>query len=77
MISNKSNFSVGSIQALNETALKIERKLHLREELVPKEIISRPIFNPLASQLIAATEELNELADSLVANAAAMNTTIT
>jgi two-component system sensor histidine kinase TorS len=70
-------FSAGSLQALNDTVLKIEHKLHQQDELVRKRNYQQAHFDQLASQLITATEELNELADSLVANAAATSTAIT
>ncbi|MFT5975267.1 MAG: two-component system sensor histidine kinase TorS [Gammaproteobacteria bacterium] len=70
-------FSVGSLKSLRETVRKIERKLHQQDELVRKRNHQQAHFNQLASGLITATDELNELADSLVANAAATSTAIT
>jgi two-component system sensor histidine kinase TorS len=70
-------FAVGSLQSLRLTVSDIETKLHQQDELVRQRIQQQAHFNQLASRLIASTEELNELADSLVANAAATSTAIT
>lgn len=70
-------FAVESLQALRLTIKKIETKLHQQDELVRQRIQQQAHFNLLASRLIASTDELNELADSLVANAAATTTAIT
>jgi two-component system sensor histidine kinase TorS len=70
-------FAVESLQALRLTVRDIETKLHQQDELVRQRIEQEARFNLLASRLIASTEELNELADSLVANAAATSTAIT
>jgi two-component system sensor histidine kinase TorS len=70
-------FAVGSLQALRLTINKIEAKLHQQDELVRQRIQQQARFNRLASRLIASTDELNELADSLVANAATTSTAIT
>ncbi len=70
-------FSIGSLQSLRLTVRNIENKLRRQSELVRQRIHQQAHFNQLASRLITATDELNELADSLVANAAAMSTAIT
>tara|TARA_B110000971_G_scaffold77064_1_gene79173 strand:+ start:12877 stop:15786 length:2910 start_codon:yes stop_codon:yes gene_type:complete len=70
-------FAVGSLQALRLTINKIEAKLHQQDELVRQRIQQQARFNRLANRLIASTDELNELADSLVANAAATSSAIT
>lgn len=70
-------FAVGSLHALRLTVNDIETKLHQQDELVRQRIQQQARFNQLASRLIASTDELNELADSLVANAAATSTAIT
>ena len=71
------SFAVGSLQALRLTINDIETKLHQQDRLVRQRIHQQARFNRLASRLIASTDELNELADSLVANAAATSTAIT
>ena len=70
-------FSIGSLQSLRKTVSDIEKKLHQQDELVRQRIYQQARFNDLASGLIATTEELNYLADSLVANAASTTTAIT
>jgi two-component system sensor histidine kinase TorS len=70
-------FAIGSLQALRLTINKIEAKLHQQDELVRQRIQQQARFNRLANRLIASTDELNELADSLVANAAATSSAIT
>jgi len=70
-------FSTGSLQSLRKTVSDIENKLHQQDELVRQRIYQQARFNDLASGLIATTEELNYLADSLVANAASTTTAIT
>ncbi len=70
-------FSSGSLQSLRQTVNDIEKKLHRQDTLVGQRIRQQAHFTQLAAQLIASTEELNELADSLVANAAATTTAIT
>ncbi|MCP4875585.1 MAG: TMAO reductase system sensor histidine kinase/response regulator TorS [Gammaproteobacteria bacterium] len=70
-------FSLGSLQSLRETVGIIENKLHQQDELVRQRIRQQARFTQLAAGLIATTEELNDLADSLVANAAATTTAIT
>ncbi|MFT5217900.1 MAG: two-component system sensor histidine kinase TorS [Planctomycetota bacterium] len=70
-------FSLGSLQPLSETVAIIENKLHRQDELVRRRIQQQTNFTQLAARLIATTEELNNLADSLVANAAATTTAIT
>jgi len=70
-------FSLESVQHLRQTVSNIESKLHRQDELVRQRIHQQARFTQLAASLIATTEELNELADSLVANAAATTTAIT
>ncbi len=70
-------FSLGSLQSLRQTVGIIENKLRRQDELVRRRIHQQARFTQLAASLIATTEELNELADSLVANAAATTTAIT
>ena len=70
-------FSLESLQPLRETVSNIENKLRRQDELVRQRIHQQAHFTQLAASLIATTEELNELADSLVANAAATTTAIT
>ena len=70
-------FSIGSLQALRQTVSDIEEKLHQQNELVRQRIYQQARFNKIAAGLIASTEELNYLADSLVANAASTTTAIT
>ena len=67
-------FALGSLQSLSQTVRGIEQKLRRQDELVRQRISQQVRFNKLASSLISATEELNDLADSLVANAAATTT---
>ena len=70
-------FSPGLVQQLRHTVRNIESKLRQQDELVRQRIHQQARFNQLAGSLIATTEELNDLADSLVANAAATTTAIT
>lgn len=70
-------FSLGSLQALRITVGNIENKLRRQDDLVRRRIQQQTHFTQLAASLIATTEELNDLADSLVANAAATTTAIT
>ena len=70
-------FSTSSLQPLRETVSNIDSKLHRQNELVHQRILQQAHFTQLAASLIATTEELNDLADSLVANAAATTTAIT
>ena len=70
-------FSLGSLQPLRQTVSNIENKLRRQDELVRRRIHQQAHFTQLAASLIATTEELNDLADSLVANAAATTTAIT
>ena len=70
-------FSTSSLQPLRETVSNINNKLHRQDALVHQRIKQHAHFTELAASLIATTEELNDLADSLVANAAATTTAIT
>jgi two-component system sensor histidine kinase TorS len=70
-------FSLESVQHLRQTVSNIESKLRQQDELVRQRIHQQARFTQLAASLIATTEELNDLADSLVANAAATTTAIT
>ncbi len=70
-------FSLGSLQPLRQTVSNIENKLRRQDELVRQRILHQARFTQLATGLIGTTEELNDLADSLVANAAATTTAIT
>jgi len=70
-------FSLESLKALRETVGNIDNKLRRQDELVRQRIQQQAHFTQLAASLIESTEELNELADSLVANAAATTTAIT
>ena len=70
-------FALASLQALRLTISDIEAKLRKLDDLVRQRIQQQARFNQLATRLIATTDELNELADSLVANAAATSTAIT
>jgi two-component system sensor histidine kinase TorS len=70
-------FATGSLPALRQTVGIIENKLRRQDELVRQRIRQQAHFEQLAASLIATTEALNDLADSLVANAAATTTAIT
>ena len=70
-------FSLELVQQLRQTVSNIESGLHRQDELVRQRIHQQTRFTQLAASLIATTEELNDLADSLVANAAATTTAIT
>ncbi|MCP3688054.1 MAG: TMAO reductase system sensor histidine kinase/response regulator TorS [Gammaproteobacteria bacterium] len=70
-------FSLDSLQPLRQTVSDIESKLRRQDELVRQRIRHQARFTQLAAGLIATTEQLNDLADSLVANAAATTTAIT
>ena len=72
-----SDFALDSLQALRRTIADIENKLHRQDELVRGRIRQQARFAELEASLVATTEELNDLADSLVANAAATTTAIT
>ena len=71
------NFSPELVQQLRDTVSNIESKLRQQDDLVRQRIHQQARFTQLAASLIATTEELNDLADSLVANAAATTTAIT
>ena len=70
-------FSSSSLQPLRETVSNIDNKLHRQDAMVHQRIQQQAHFTQLVASLIATTEELNDLADSLVANAAATTTAIT
>ena len=70
-------FSLGSLQSLRDTVSLIEDRLQQQDILVRQRIEHEARFAELSSGLIATTESLNNLADSLVANAAATTTAIT
>ncbi len=72
-----SDFALDSLQALRRTIADIENKLHRQDDLVRGRIRQQARFAELEASLVATTEELNDLADSLVANAAATTTAIT
>ncbi len=73
----RQGFSTGSLQSLRQTVRNIEDKLRQQDELVRRRIHQQARFTQLVAGLIASTEELNYLADSLVANAASTTTAIT
>lgn len=73
----KKGFSLASLQSLRDTVSIIEDKLRQQDVLVGQRIRQQVRFSELATGLIATTEELNDLSDSLVANAAATTTAIT
>ncbi len=73
----QTGFSLESLQSLRQTVSDIENKLHRQDELVRQRIHQQARFTQLVASLVATTEELNDLADSLVANAAATTTAIT
>jgi two-component system sensor histidine kinase TorS len=70
-------FATESLSSLRETVGIIEDKLRQQDELVRRRIQQQAHFDKLVVSLIATTEALNNLADSLVANAAATTTAIT
>jgi len=70
-------FATDSLPSLRQTVGVIEEKLRQQDDLVRQRIHKQAHFVQLASNLIATTEALNNLADSLVANAAATTTAIT
>src|SRR5210317_473271 len=70
-------FSPGSLQSLRAIVGEIEQRLRQQDDLVRQRIQQEAHFTGLAASLIATTVALNELADSLVANAAASTTAIT
>ena len=70
-------FATEALPALRQTFGLIEDKLRLQDDLVRQRTQQEAHFEQLAGSLIATTEALNELADSLVANAAATTTAIT
>ncbi len=65
------------LQTLRDTVQEITGKLHQQNEQVRQRNQQHKHFTGLSAKLVAATAELNELADSLVANAAATTTAIT
>jgi two-component system sensor histidine kinase TorS len=73
----KKGFATESLPSLRETVGIIEEKLRRQDDLVRQRIHQQAHFEQLAASLIATTEALNNLADSLVANAAATTTAIT
>jgi len=70
-------FATESLPPLRETVGIIEDRLRKQDDLVRRRIQQQAHFDKLAASLIATTEALNDLADSLVANAAATTTAIT
>ncbi|MEM7563840.1 MAG: TMAO reductase system sensor histidine kinase/response regulator TorS [Pseudomonadota bacterium] len=70
-------FSTGSLDSLRQIVSQIENRLRRQDVLVSQRIRQQARFTELAASLIETTEELNDLADSLVANAAATTTAIT
>lgn len=70
-------FATDSLQSLRRTVNDIEDKLRRQDILVRQRIRQQAHYLELAASLVATTEELNDLADSLVANAAATTTAIT
>ena len=70
-------FAAPSLLSLRETVQDIAGKLRQQNELVRQRNQLHTHFVSLSDKLIASTDELNELADSLVANAAATTTAIT
>lgn len=70
-------FAEEQLRILRPTVADIAVSLRQQSELVRQRLQQRERVDLLASRLIAATVELNELADSLVANAAATTTAIT
>ena len=66
-----------SLESLQQTVANIESQLRQQDDLIGQRILRQNQFNRLTTKLIATTEELNDLADSLVANAAATTTAIT
>jgi len=70
-------FATDSLPSLRQTVGVIEQKLRQQDGLVRQRIHKQAHFDQLTSSLIATTEALNNLADSLVANAAATTTAIT
>ena len=73
----QNGFAAPSLQSMRDTVRGIVGKLRQQNELVRQRIQNQKHFIALAAKLVAATDELNELADSLVANAAATTTAIT
>ena len=70
-------FATDALPSLRQTVGVIEEKLRQQDDLVRQRIHKQAHFDQLTSSLIATTEALNNLADSLVANAAATTTAIT
>ncbi|MCP4769166.1 MAG: TMAO reductase system sensor histidine kinase/response regulator TorS [Gammaproteobacteria bacterium] len=73
----KKGFATESLPSLRQTVDVIEEKLRRQDGLVRQRIFKQAYFDQLTSSLIATTEALNNLADSLVANAAATTTAVT
>ena len=73
----RDGFSAHSLQTLSQTVADIEQVLKRQDTLVRSRIQQQANFAALESRLIKTTEDLNDLADSLVANAAATTTAIT
>ena len=72
----RQGFSPDSLQSLRVTVASIEERLRQQDALVEQRIREEARFSQLVAGLIDTTEELNDLADSLVANAAATTTAI-
>ncbi|MGI9301627.1 MAG: TMAO reductase system sensor histidine kinase/response regulator TorS [Gammaproteobacteria bacterium] len=70
-------FAEEQLQTLRPTVEDIAANLRRQSELVRQRLQQQIRFEKLAAKLIATTGELNEVADSLVANAAATTTAIT
>ena len=70
-------FATPSLALLRNTVQTIVGKLRQQNEMVRQRNRQQTHFDSLATRLVSATDELNELADSLVANAAATTTAIT
>ncbi len=73
----QTGFAAPSLQSLRDTVGEIDGKLRRQNQLVRRRIQQKKHLVSLEAKLVAATDELNELADSLVANAAATTTAIT
>ena len=73
----RSGFAESSLPSLRETVTDLVEKLRTEDNLVQRRLQHQRRLSELVAELESATEELNELADSLVANAAATATAIT
>ncbi|MEM7292296.1 MAG: TMAO reductase system sensor histidine kinase/response regulator TorS [Pseudomonadota bacterium] len=73
----RSGFATSALPGLRDTVADLVDKLRSEDALVQQRLYHQQLLSQQVAELENATVELNELADSLVANAAATTTAIT